>query len=84
MCMAIPSRILSIDGDMAKVECFGVERSVSLMLMNEPVAVGDFLTIQSGAFAVERVPPELAREALAYFAQVIADTGGGSDLKPSP
>lgn len=73
MCTAIPSRVLSIDGDMARVECFGVERSVSLMLMNDPVAVGDFLTIQSGAFAVERVPEEMAREALAYFAQAIEE-----------
>ncbi len=71
MCMAIPSRILSIDGDMARVECFGVERSVSLMLMNEAVAIGDFLIIQSGAFAVERVSAEQAHEALAYFAEVI-------------
>lgn len=81
MCMAIPSRILSIDGDMARVECFGVERSVSLMLMNEPVAIGDFLTIQSGAFAVEKVPPEVAREALAYFAQVIDDTAPATDAR---
>jgi hydrogenase expression/formation protein HypC len=79
--MAIPSRIISIDGEMAQVECFGVERSVSLMLMNEPVAVGDFLTIQSGAFAIERVPPELAQEALAYFAQVIDGTVPANDAE---
>jgi hydrogenase expression/formation protein HypC len=72
--MAVPSRILSIEGDMALVECFGVERRVSLMLMSEPVEVGDYLTIQSGAFAVERVPSEMAQEALAYFAQVIGET----------
>ena len=71
MCMAIPSRVIAIQGDMAQVECFGQERFVSLMLMNEPVVVGDFLSIQSGAFAVEKVPLELAREALAYFAQVL-------------
>jgi hydrogenase expression/formation protein HypC len=77
--MAIPSRIIAIDGDMAQVECFGIERRVSLMLMNEPVAVGDYLTIQSGAFAVEKVPLEQAEEALAYFAQVIDDTTPAND-----
>lgn len=75
MCTAIPSRVLSIDGDMARVECFGVERRVSLMLMNEPVEIGDFLTIQAGSFAVERVPPEVAQEALAYFAAAIDEAG---------
>ncbi|HXP97090.1 MAG TPA: HypC/HybG/HupF family hydrogenase formation chaperone [Telmatospirillum sp.] len=69
--MAIPSRVIAIQGDMAQVECFGQERSVSLMLMNEPVVVGDFLCIQSGVFAVEKVPVALAKEALAYFAQVL-------------
>ncbi|PKU23112.1 HypC/HybG/HupF family hydrogenase formation chaperone [Telmatospirillum siberiense] len=83
MCTAIPSRVLSIDGDMARVECFGVERSVSLMLMNEPVAIGDFLTIQAGTFAVERVPEEFAREALAYFAQAIDDAETNTVLTPS-
>ncbi|MDR3435182.1 HypC/HybG/HupF family hydrogenase formation chaperone [Telmatospirillum sp.] len=71
--MAIPSRVLAIEGDMATVECFGVERRVSLMLMDEPVALGDFLIIQSGAFAVERVSPEQARESLDYFAEAMRE-----------
>jgi hydrogenase expression/formation protein HypC len=71
MCLAIPSRVIAIQGDRAQVECFGQERSVSLMLMIEPVVIGDYLSIQSGAFAVEKVPLELAKEALAYFAQVL-------------
>ena len=43
MCMAIPSRVLSIDGLHARVETQGQTRAVSLALL-EPgsVAVGDY------------------------------------------
>lgn len=71
MCLAIPSRIVAIDGQMAEVECFGQCRSVSLMLMNEPVAVGDFLVVQAGAFAVEKVDAAAAAEALAFFSEAL-------------
>jgi hydrogenase expression/formation protein HypC len=73
--MAVPSRIIAIDGALAIVECFGVERSVNLMLMNETVGVGDFVIVQSGAFAVEKVEPEAAHEALHYLQQVIGTMG---------
>lgn len=71
MCMAIPSRIVAIDGLNATVECFGVERVVSLMLMGEPVTLGDYVIVQSGAFAMEKVESEEALESLAYLRQVI-------------
>ncbi len=69
--MAIPSRIVAIDGDSATVECFGVRRVVSLMLMTEPVALGDYLLIQSGSFAMEKVEPKAALEALEYLGTVV-------------
>ncbi|HIJ38530.1 MAG TPA: HypC/HybG/HupF family hydrogenase formation chaperone [Rhodospirillaceae bacterium] len=72
MCMAIPSLIRSIDGDNATVECFGIERVVSLMLMPEPVAVGDYVIVQAGSFAMEKVAFEDALEALDYLGRVIA------------
>lgn len=81
MCMAIPSRVIAIDGDMATVECFGVERSVSLMLMNETVSLGDYLAIQAGAFAVEKIAPDMAEEALRYFAEAVNDAGTSDEAR---
>lgn len=73
MCMAIPSRIVAIDGDTATVEAFGVERVTSLMLMSEPVAVGDYLVLGvGGSFAAEKVEAEAAEAALAYLAEMLA------------
>ena len=71
MCMAIPSRIIELVGEMATVEAFGEQRSVSLMLMSDEVALGDYLLVQAGGFAYERVEPQAAQEALRIFGQVV-------------
>lgn len=71
MCMAIPSRIVAVQGDMATVEAFGKQRHVSLMLLSEPVATGDYLLIQAGGLAYERVEHERALETLALLATIV-------------
>lgn len=67
MCLAIPSRVVSVDGRMAVVERYGERLAVDLMLMAEPVAPGDYLIVQARRLAVERVPPEDAEAAHALF-----------------
>jgi hydrogenase assembly chaperone HypC/HupF len=64
MCLAAPSRIIELRDGMAVVECFGMVREVSLLLMDEDLAVGDYLLIQAGGFAFEKVEIERALEAL--------------------
>ena len=75
MCMAVPSRIIAIDNGMATVEAFGAVRTTSLMLLEDEVAVGDYVILGAGGnFAAEKVEPEVAAEALAYLADVL-DSG---------
>lgn len=71
MCMAIPSRVIALAGEMATVECFGAQRDVSLMLMGDDVALGDYVLVQAGGFAYERVEQAAAQEALRMFGAVI-------------
>jgi hydrogenase expression/formation protein HypC len=71
MCMAIPSRIVALEGSIATVECFGEQRDVSLMLIDSPLALGDYVLVQAGGFAYERVTPTAAQEALDIFSAVI-------------
>ena len=71
MCMAIPSRIIALNDMMATVECFGEQRDVSLMLLVEEVALGDYVLVQAGSFAYQKVEPDLAQEALHYFSQAM-------------
>lgn len=74
MCMAIPSRVVALSGEMATVECFGEQRDVSLMLMDGPLALGDYVLVQAGGFAYERVTPTAAQETLDILSAVIGQT----------
>lgn len=71
MCLAVPSKVIGIDGDMATVEAFGETRQVSLLLMPEEVSLGDYLLIQAGGFAFERVEAERAEESLRLMRELM-------------
>ncbi len=71
MCMAIPSRIVAMDGLMATVECFGETRDVSMMLLIDEVALGDYVLVKAGNFAFEKVDEERAKEALLLMADIL-------------
>lgn len=76
MCLAVPSRVVALDGLMATVEAYGEQRQVSLMLLNEDVALGDYLLIQAGGFAFERVDAQRAEESLRLMDELMAQGGG--------
>ena len=80
MCLALPSRVEQLDGMTAVVESAGQRRTVSLMLLDDDVRVGDYLLVRNGQFAYERLDDERAREALALIDKVLA-AGGGADLR---
>jgi hydrogenase expression/formation protein HypC len=79
MCLAIPSRVLEIDDLTAVVDTAGERRQVNLMLMHEDVAVGDYVLIQHGQFAYERVDAERALETLALMDEIFAQ--GSADVR---
>lgn len=70
MCIGVPSRVVALDGLMATVESLGQRRDVSLILMDGTVALGDYLLIQVGNFAVEKIDPQHARDALDFLAEL--------------
>jgi hydrogenase expression/formation protein HypC len=67
MCLAAPSLVIEVGDGVAITECFGQTRTVSLLLMSENIQVGDYLLIQAGGFAFERIEPAQALEALAMM-----------------
>ncbi len=71
MCLAAPSKVVEVGEGVAVTECFGQTRTVSLLLMNEDIQVGDYLLIQAGGFAFERIDPERARESLALMQELM-------------
>uniref|UniRef100_A0A7C4CET6 HypC/HybG/HupF family hydrogenase formation chaperone n=1 Tax=candidate division WOR-3 bacterium TaxID=2052148 RepID=A0A7C4CET6_UNCW3 len=62
MCLAIPTRLVAIDGDTAVGEVDGVERSVSIM-MTPDVKVGDYVIVHAG-FAIQKLDKTEAEENL--------------------
>jgi hydrogenase expression/formation protein HypC len=72
VCLAAPSRVIEVREGSALTECFGQVREVSLLLLAEEVAVGDYVLIQAGGFAFERVETARAEEALALMAELLA------------
>jgi len=70
MCIAIPSRIVAIHGDMATIDVQGARREVSLMLLPEEVAIDDYVLVHAG-FAIQRIDPEAGVETLKLFEQIL-------------
>ena len=68
MCLAIPTRILEIDGSRAQAEAGGVRREISIEL-TPGVKPGDYVIVHAG-FAIERLREEEARETLKIFAEM--------------
>lgn len=68
MCLGIPGRIVEVrpGSDLAGVDVAGVVRDINLALLDGPFAAGEHILIHSG-FALERMTPEQARDALAVF-----------------
>ncbi len=77
MCLGLPGRIVEVQpgGDVARVDVAGVLREINIALLDGPFVPGDYLLIHSG-FALERMSPDEARDALDVFAEGPGPTGG--------
>jgi hydrogenase expression/formation protein HypC len=72
MCLAVPMKITSIDGFSATCEAKGIEREVSLfMLQGEPIEVGDHVLIHVG-YAIQKISEEEAKASWDLFDEIIA------------
>ncbi len=75
MCLAVPARIVEIDGHRARVEISGVVRDASLMMLPE-AQIGDYVIMHAG-FAIQRLDEDEALATLDLFAQMEEAEGGG-------
>jgi hydrogenase expression/formation protein HypC len=80
MCLAIPSKIVSIENSMAVIDVDGVRRECSLLLV-EDAHEGDYVIVHAG-FAISKIDEAAAKETLALLKEAAAlmDAGdrGGS------
>jgi len=72
MCLGIPMQIRSIEGFVARCEAKGVERDVSLFMMqDEPLSAGDYVVVHVG-YAIQKITPQEARTAWELYDQMLA------------
>jgi hydrogenase expression/formation protein HypC len=66
MCLGVPGRIVEIRDLVASVDFWGVRRDVALQIVDEPVAVGDYILAHVG-FAIRRIPAEDIAQTLELY-----------------
>ncbi len=72
MCLAIPMQIRSIEGFVARCEARGVERDVSLfMLQDEEPAIGDHVLVHVG-YAIQKISADDAKSTWELFDEALA------------
>jgi hydrogenase expression/formation protein HypC len=70
MCLAIPAKIKQLISETkALIEVGGIEKDIALNLLNEPVAVGDFVIVHVG-FALTKLNHEEAEKTLQLLQQL--------------
>jgi hydrogenase expression/formation protein HypC len=71
MCLSIPAKILSIDGDMANASIGGAIVKTGLHLLDD-VKVGDYVLIHTG-FALQKISEEEAIETIRIIEELEKD-----------
>jgi hydrogenase expression/formation protein HypC len=74
MCLGVPGRIVSVEGLVATVDFWGVQRQVRLELVDEPVQPGDYILNHVG-FAIRRIPEEDIEGTLELYEQLLKASG---------
>ncbi len=62
MCLAIPSKIVKIENNMATIDVDGVRREASLLMIENP-KIGDYVIVHAG-FAINKLNEKDALESL--------------------
>ncbi|NHA73769.1 HypC/HybG/HupF family hydrogenase formation chaperone [Helicobacter pylori] len=70
MCLAIPSKVIAINDNVAVLETLGVQREASLDLMGESVKVGDYVLLHIG-YVMSKIDEKEALESIELYQEMI-------------
>ena len=68
MCLAIPMRIIKIDGAKGIVEAAGIRRKADFQMLSN-IKVGDYVMLHAG-FAIQKLDPQEAKKTLDIISQI--------------
>jgi len=72
MCLGIPMQVMAVDGYVARCNAKGIERDVSLFLLqDQAVSLGDWVMVHVG-YALQKMSAQEARSAWELYDQVLA------------
>lgn len=74
MCLAIPSKIISIQDETAIIDVEGVQRKASIVLLDD-VQIGDYVIVHAG-FAIQKLDEDAALETLKLMQEIVASSAG--------
>lgn len=57
MCLAVPSKIISLNDGVATIDVYGARKEVSIMLLPETPRIGDYVLVHAG-FAIQTIRAE--------------------------
>lgn len=67
MCLSIPAKIESIDGEMAVCSVGGTTYNASIQMLDvKDISIGDYVLLHTG-FAIQKISKEEAEETLKLF-----------------
>jgi len=62
MCLAVPMKVIKVEGEEASVECGGIKRKVNIQFLDN-IKKGDYVIIHAGV-AIEKIDKKEAEETL--------------------
>jgi len=84
MCLGIPMKVMEINDFMARCEAKGIERDVSLfMLQHEDINAGDYVVVHVG-YAIQKVTPAEARTAWELYDEMLAKESAAQGEEATP
>jgi len=77
MCLAIPSKIVKIQDNMGIIDVEGVQREVSMLLIEDP-RIGEYVIVHAG-FAIQKIDESEAKESLKILREMASLRYGGDE-----
>ena len=75
MCLGVPGLVVAVDGNVATVDFWGVQKTVLLDIVDAPVAPGDYVLNHVG-FAIRRIPADEALATLELYEALLRESPG--------
>jgi hydrogenase expression/formation protein HypC len=79
MCLAVPAKVLSVDGSSAEAEIMGNRITVDISLL-ESVAIGDYVMVHAGV-AIHKYDKQEALENLEMIKALVVNTESTQALR---